>query len=133
MYLQHAFNQSSFVHSALSQCGQVLSETITKFCYNQIEEAVMHWSEIRATYPEQWLIVEALEAHTTEDSQRLFDRLAVIETCVDGNTAMQRYRELHQEHPQREYYFVHTSREELTIHERQWLGIRRSNAVISKG
>ena len=93
----------------------------------------MNWSDIRATYPEQWLIVEALEAHTTEDSQRLFDRLAVIETCVDGKTAMQRYRELHQEHPQREFYFIHTSRKELIIHERHWLGIRRSNAVISKG
>ncbi|MCC7355070.1 MAG: hypothetical protein IT330_15100 [Anaerolineae bacterium] len=57
------------------------------------------------------------------------DRLAVIELCPNGNTAMQRYRRLHQEYPQREFYFVHTSREELDIRERQWLGIRRSHAI----
>ncbi len=90
----------------------------------------MIWSEIRETYPDQWLIIEALEAHTTEDYQRQLDRLAVIETCSDGSVAMLRYRELHSEFPQREFYFVHTSREELDIQERQWHGIRRSNEVV---
>jgi len=89
----------------------------------------MRWPEIRNAYPNQWLIVEALEAHTTPDYQRQLDRLAVIERCVDGNTAFQSYRRLHQIHPLREFYFVHTGREELDIREQQWLGIRRSNAV----
>jgi len=93
----------------------------------------MLWSEIRNAYPNQWLIVEALEAHTTEKQQRRLDRLAVIETCADGHSAMSRYRELHQEYPQREYYFVHTSREEIEIQERQWHGIRRNNAVVAQG
>ncbi len=92
----------------------------------------MKWSEIRTVYPDQWLIVEALEAHTTPDNQRIPDRLAVIETCPDGNSAMQRYRELHLEYPQREFYFVHTSRKNLNIRERQWLGIRSSNAVFAE-
>lgn len=90
----------------------------------------MDWSQICKTYPNQWLIIEALKAHTTPDSQRVLDRLAVIETCPDGHTAMQRYRLLHQEFPQREFYFVHTSRSKLDIRERQWHGIRRNNAVI---
>lgn len=91
----------------------------------------MDWDEIRSTYPDQWLVVEALEAHTTSDNQRLLDRLAVIETCPDGSQALQRYRHWHQEYPQREFYFVHTSRKELDIHERQWHGIRRSDAAIN--
>ena len=78
----------------------------------------MLWSEIRTVYPDQWLIVEALDAHTTPDGQRQLDRLAVVETCPDGITAMQRYRRLHQQYPRREFYFVHTSREELDIRER---------------
>ena len=78
----------------------------------------MVWSDIRTAYPNQWLIIEALEAHTTQASQRTLDRLAVIETCVDGGTALTRYRELHQEFPQREFYFIHTSRQELDIKER---------------
>jgi len=84
------------------------------------------WAEIRVTYPDRWLVVEALEAHTAPDNRRRLDRLAVIETCPNGDAAMRRYRQLHLEHPDREFYFVHTSREELDIRERYWVGIRRS-------
>lgn len=82
----------------------------------------MQWSEIRKVYPDQWLIVEALEAHTV-DNQRLLEKLAVIETCSDGSNAMTCYRKLHKDYPQREFYFLHTSRKELDIKERKWLGI----------
>lgn len=91
----------------------------------------MNWPDVRAAYPDQWLVIEAIEAHTTEDSFIVPDRLAVIETCPDGATAMQRYRQIHQEFPQREFYFIHTSREELAVRERQWLGVRIGNATIA--
>ncbi len=84
----------------------------------------MRWEEVRAGYPDQWLIVEALEAHTTADSRRQLDHLAVLERCSDGQAAMAGCRRLHREYPQRELYFVHTSREELDIEERRWIGIR---------
>lgn len=89
----------------------------------------MMWSEIRQAYPQQWLIVEALEAHTTPENRRILDRLAVIDACPDGRTAMQRYRELHQQYPLREFYFVHTDREDLEIYERRWLGVRGAHEV----
>ena len=89
----------------------------------------MQWPEIRKAYPDQWLIVEALEAHTTPDRQRVLDRLAVVELCPDGSAAFQCYRRLHQQYPQREFYFLHTSRETLDIRESRWVGIRRGNAV----
>jgi len=92
----------------------------------------MQWSEVREAYPKQWLIIEALQAHTASDSRRLLDKIAIIERCNDGNAAMQTYRRLHQQYPTREFYFVHTSREELDIRERQWLGIRRNNAIITE-
>jgi len=88
----------------------------------------MHWSEIKTTYPNQWLLIEALEAHS-EDERRVLDRISVVEKCADGSAAMARYRQLHQEFPLREFYFVHTSREDLDIRERQWLGIRRQRAI----
>ncbi len=87
----------------------------------------MTWTEIRKAYPGQWLVVEALEAYTAEDNQRKVARLAVIEQCDDGSSAMQGYRRLHQQYPDREFYFVHTSREELDIEVRYWLGVRRSH------
>ena len=64
----------------------------------------------------------AKAVYTTADSRRHLDRLAVVEQCHDGSDAMQSYRSLHRRYPQRELYFVHTSREELDIEERQWLG-----------
>jgi len=90
----------------------------------------MSWDEIRKSYPDQWLIIEALAAHTTPDHRRHLDRIAVIERCVDGNAALTRYRKLHQEYPQREFYYIHTSRLELDIREQQWLGIRSANAAV---
>jgi mannose-6-phosphate isomerase-like protein (cupin superfamily) len=88
----------------------------------------MIWSEVRKAYPEQWLIIEALAAHT-EGNQRRLDRIAVIETCTDGAAAMQSYQRLHHEYPVREFYFVHTGRETLDIRERHWIGIRRGDAA----
>lgn len=89
----------------------------------------MLWSEIRTNYPDKWLVVEALEAHTAIDKQRRLTNLAVIECCPDGKTAIQHYRSLHQQYPTREFYFLHTSREEPDIRERWWLGIRGNHAT----
>ena len=90
----------------------------------------MIWSEVRKAYPDQWLVIEALAAHT-EGRQRLLDRIAVVETCTDGAAAMGSYERLHQEHPLHEFYFVHTGRDSLDIRERWWSGIRRSDAAYA--
>lgn len=92
----------------------------------------MKWSEIRQTFPNEWLVVEALKAHTTPNGLRKLDRIEVVKRCKDGASAMQIYRHLHQEHPAREFYFVHTSREILDIRERAWTGIRRGNEAVTK-
>jgi len=93
----------------------------------------MLWSEIRVTYPDQWLVIEALQAHTTSEKERILDRIAVIETAADGSAAMNSYRQWHLRFPGREFYFVHTSRAALDIREREWVGIRRNDAVAVKG
>lgn len=80
----------------------------------------MQWTEIRRAYPDQWLVVEALAAGSP---------MPVNELCRAGSSAMSTYRRHHKRHPMREFYFVHTSRPTLDIRERQWLGIRRGDAV----
>lgn len=92
----------------------------------------MRWAEIREQYPDHWLIIDTLKAHT-EGNRRQLDQMTIVEICPDGVTAYRRYKELHQQHPQREFYFVHTAREELDIRERHWLGLRRSHAVNLAG
>ena len=85
----------------------------------------MQWEHVRAAYPDQWVIVEALEAHT-ERNRRVFDRLSVVEPCASGEAALRRYRELHRQHADRELYFLHTTNQDPDVEERSWTGIRRS-------
>ena len=83
----------------------------------------MQWSEIRQRYPEQWLLLEAMQARSVEN-QRVLEQLAVIATFADSHLALQGYAQLHRDEPARELYVFHTSRETLDISERRWLGIR---------
>ena len=88
----------------------------------------MQWNEIRAAHPDQWVVIEALEARS-ENDRRIFDDVSVVEICTDGRAAMKRYAELHHDHPDREYCFVHTSKEELEFEERLWFGVRGLRAT----
>ena len=83
----------------------------------------MRWSEIRHHYPEQWLLIEAIEARS-QAGQRILDDIAVVATFSDSVSAMERYTGLHHDAPQRELYVCHTTRDELEIRERHWHGIR---------
>jgi hypothetical protein len=87
----------------------------------------MLWDDVRAAYPDQWLVIEALVART-EDHRRIFEQIAVVEVCRDGEAALRRYRELHHAHPERELYFVHTGSPVLEVEERPWVGIRWNDA-----
>lgn len=93
----------------------------------------MQWSEIRQAYPNEWLIIEALEAETTPAHQRNLKRIAVVERCGDGSAALASYSRLHQQYPSREFYYVHTSRQELDIREQIWVGIRSNYAAHAQG
>ena len=88
----------------------------------------MQWSDVREAHPDQWLVIEALEARSAND-RRFFDRIAVTDVCSDGRAAMKRYGELRREHPHREFCFVHTSKPALEFEERLWLGIRGLRAT----
>ena len=78
---------------------------------------------IRRHYPHQWLLIEALLAHSKE-GKRLLDELAVVDTFPDGETALRAYLKLHRAAPTRELYVIHSDREELDITERTLLGLR---------
>jgi len=83
----------------------------------------MTWTEIRQHYPHQWLLVEALLAHSKAGKRQL-DELAVIDAFTDGEAALRSYLKLHRDAPLRELYVVHSDREELEITERPTLELR---------
>jgi len=83
----------------------------------------MQWEEIRKHYPHQWLLVEAIQAHS-QAGKRVLEHLAVVGAYLDSLTAMKGYTQLHRQSPKRELYVLHTDRQSLDITERRWLGIR---------
>lgn len=68
-------------------------------CHKQFKKEVkMNWQEVRKAYPDQWLIIEALQARTSPDNHRLLDKIAVIERCDDGISTYQTYHNLHKKY-----------------------------------
>ncbi len=83
----------------------------------------MKWTEIRTHYPRQWLLVEALAAHSTA-GKRSLDDLVVVDAFPDSAQALRQYVQLHHQSPERELYVLHTDRAEVVFEERHWLGLR---------
>ena len=83
----------------------------------------MTYPEIRQAHPNIWLLLEASKAHT-QDEYRILEDLAVLNVFETSFDALKAYRELHHVHPNRELYVVHSSKPEIIIKERVWLGIR---------
>lgn len=88
----------------------------------------MQWNKIRNLYPHQWLLIEAIKAHT-ESGKRILDQLSVINTFTKSQEAMKDYSQLHHKMPERELYILHTDKETIDISERKWLGIRGANEI----
>ena len=86
----------------------------------------MIWQEIRNVYPKQWILVEAIKAHS-ELGKRILEQMTVIESYKDSLVAMKEYRELHKQYPERELYVLHTDKEKIEIAEKKWFGIRGIN------
>lgn len=84
----------------------------------------MLWAEVKKAYPNQWVIIEAIEAHT-EGDKRIIAQMTVVDNFQeDNNKALLQYLQLHRKHRERELYVVHTSRPELDILEQRWIGVR---------
>lgn len=84
----------------------------------------MIWEEVKKTYPNQWVIIEAIEART-EGNKRIMKQMTVVNTFKDDNNkAYLQYLQLHRKHRERELYVVHTSRPKLDVIEQNWIGIR---------
>ena len=83
----------------------------------------MNWKKIRTLYPHQWVLVDAIKAHTSH-SKRILDNIAVINNFTDSIKAIKAYSQIHKKTPQRELYVLHTDKEQPDITERAWFGIR---------
>lgn len=90
----------------------------------------MEWQVIREHYPQQWLLLEAIKAHS-QSNKRVLEQLAVVGVFPDSVSAMHEYAQLHRKAPECELYVFHTSRAELDVTERQWLGNARWDMLLA--
>jgi hypothetical protein len=84
---------------------------------------MMKWEQVREKYPNCWILFEALEAHSN-NGKRIIDDISVVGDFGDSKDALNAYKERHRKDPSREYYYIHTKKEQLDIFERKWLGVR---------
>jgi hypothetical protein len=86
----------------------------------------MKWEDVRRAYPEQWILIEAVDAYS-EGEKRIVEELTIVEAFGDDNEeALRNYLRLHRAHKERELYVIHTSRPEIDIREKRWIGVRRN-------
>lgn len=55
----------------------------------------MIWEDVRKAYPEQWVLIEVINAKN-EGDKRIVEQMDVIDSFADdGDSAFQKYIELH--------------------------------------
>ncbi len=85
----------------------------------------MIWEEVRKRYPSEWVLIEAIDAFSSQ-GKRIINQVTVAEIYgSNGEEALRQYARLHKVYPKRELYVVHTKRPHLNIKERFWTGVRR--------
>lgn len=85
----------------------------------------MKWEEVRKVYPNKWILLEAIEAHSKEN-KRIVEEFSVINVFDNGKEALKEYAEKHKKDKSREMYVYHTKNGNLTIEERNWIGVRKN-------
>ena len=78
----------------------------------------MLWQQVRETYPEQYVLVQALKYHT-EDNRKYVEEVAIIKPIKDAQEAT---RELL--HAKGDHFVYHTSKEQIVIELRTRPGVR---------
>jgi len=85
----------------------------------------MKWEDVRQAFPEQWILIEAIQAHTNKKSERILEEIVPLERFSSSPDAMRVYQEIHRDEPNRELYVLHTSRKRPNIIEKKCVGVRR--------
>ncbi len=83
----------------------------------------MTWQEIREQFPNQWVLVEALNS-SSQNGYWTLEKMAVLNSFIDGEMALDDYEKIHDKQPLRDLAVLHTSRPQSKIAETHWLGIR---------
>ena len=87
----------------------------------------MRWDEVRTSFPTQWVVAEALKAHS-EEHRRVVEELSILAAFPRSADAMRRQLEIHRAEPSREVLIAFTGWEKLEIEEILMAGIRSAGS-----
>ena len=87
----------------------------------------MRWDEVRTSFPKQWVVAEALKAHS-EENRRVVEDLAVLAVFSGSADAMRKQLEIHRAEPSREVLMAFTGWERLEIEEILWASMRSAES-----
>jgi hypothetical protein len=83
----------------------------------------MKWEEVRAAFPDRWVVFEALDSRV-ENGQMIVEDVAVVNQFgTDGFAAQKQANVLLKRHFNRRYFFYHTARERIEIEVRDQFGL----------
>lgn len=85
----------------------------------------MKWEDVRQAFPNTWVLIEAVQAFTNEENERILTDIVPLKKFPSSPEAMRAYQKLHHESPTRELYVLHSNREHTNIFEKKWVGVRR--------
>lgn len=57
----------------------------------------MKWEEVCQAFPDQWVLIEAIQAYTNDESERILEEVAHLGDFSEYPEAMKAYQELHRE------------------------------------
>jgi hypothetical protein len=83
----------------------------------------MTWQQIQQLHPKQWLLLEVLQAESSNDV-RYLTNLAVLERFEYSMSALRAYKVMKERDPLRELMVLHTDRREPIVKERFYVGVR---------
>ncbi|NQZ11526.1 MAG: hypothetical protein HRT35_30615 [Algicola sp.] len=81
----------------------------------------MLWSEVRKSYPNMWVVIEAMKSHK-EGNEKTIEEVAVVNSFKESGDAYHNYQQVHQKEPHRNYLFASTKNEELKVQVQHWGG-----------
>ena len=85
----------------------------------------MKWTDARKTHPNKWILLEVIEGYS-DNGKRIVEEFSIINVYDEGKDALKDYTKSHIKDKTKELYVYHTKNEELSIVERNWIGVRKN-------
>jgi hypothetical protein len=77
----------------------------------------MKWQEVRQHFPNQWLLVQAMETRS-EGGYCYWERVMVLEKFSNGSEALKGLNAYLKSHAPHDVFIFHTAREQLKLEEK---------------